>query len=246
MKIQLFLKSCLVFFLFVKIASAQDVKQGMNHGADHAQIYHAFTLEAESGQARDGKARSLDLDGWIGGDDNRLWLKSEQKTFGKYDKKSEVQALYGRNISQFWDAQVGIRHDFRTDFSSQQINYLTVALEGLAPQMFETNAQIFLSDQGNYSARLKQEVDILLTQRLIMQPYFEAEVFAQDVPKIEVKSGLAEIEAGIVTRYEISRKFAPYFALRYHTKTFSTANLARQTGERVDNFIASVGLRLRF
>ncbi|NBV28943.1 hypothetical protein EBS02_08020 [bacterium] len=107
------------------------------------------------------------------------------------------------------------------------MNYLTVGLEGLAPYMFETIAQIFLSDQGNYSARFKQEVDIFITQRLIMQPYFETEIFAQDVEKLEVKSGISDLELGLITRYEISRKFAPYFALRYHTKTFGTANLAK-------------------
>ena len=218
----------------------------MHHGGDTPQIFHAFTVEGDAGGAKDGSAKALDIDGWIGGDVNRLWLKSEKKTFGKYDKKSEVQALYGRNISQFWDAQIGARHDFSTDFSSQNVNYLTRGLQGLAPYLFETNVQFFLSDQGNYSARLKQEIDILITQKLIAQPYFEAEFFAQNVPKLEVKSGLAEVEAGILTRYEISRKFAPYFALRYNTKTFGTANFAKNNGDRVNNFIGSIGLWLRF
>jgi len=34
--------------------------------------------------------------------------------------------------------------------------------------------------------------------------------------------------------------------LRYHTKTFGTADLAKQLGQRVDNFIAAVGIRLKF
>jgi copper resistance protein B len=229
-------------FLLLQTVYASEIR----HGDNNWQIFHAFTFEGDLGAAQDGNAKALDLSGWIGGDVNRLWLKSEQKTFGQYDKKSEIQALYGRNISQFWDAQIGIRHDFSTDFSAQQPNYLTVGFEGLASYMFETNARIFLSDQGNYSARIKQEIDIFITQKLISQPYFEAEFFAQNVPNQEVKSGLAEIEAGILTRYEISRKFAPYFALRYHAKTFSTASLARNTGQRVDNFIASAGIRLRF
>ncbi len=234
-------------FLISLLFLSQNVNaEEMKHGSDGPSIYHAFTAEGEIGEARDGRAKGFDLDGWMGGDDNRLWLKSEQKSFGQYDQKSEVQALYGRNISQFWDAQIGMRHDFSTDFTSNNVNYLTVALEGLAPYMFETNVQLFLSDQGNYSARFKQEVDILLTQRLIMQPYIEAEMFVQNVPKLQVKSGLAEIETGIVTRYEMSRKFAPYIAFRYHTKTGSTANLSQKLGDRVDNFIASVGLRVRF
>lgn len=233
-------------FFLILFLIPQPVFAATSHGGDHPQIFHAFTVETDIGGAKDGGAQTFDLDGWIGNDYDRLWLKSEQKTFGEYDQKSEIQALYGKNISQFWDAQFGVRHDFRTDFSSQNVNYLTLGFEGLAPYFFETNAQIFLSDQGNYSARLKQEIDVLITQKLIMQPYFEAEFFAQNVPKLNVKSGLAEIEAGILTRYEITRKFAPYLALRYHTKTFNTANLAQKNGERVNDAILSIGLRLKF
>jgi copper resistance protein B len=138
-----------------------------------------------------------------------------------------------------------LRHDFSADFTSQSLNYLTIGLEGLAPYLFETNAKIFISEKGNYSARLRQEVDILITQKLIMQPYFEAEFFAQDVERIKVRSGLAEIEAGILTRYEITRKFAPYFALRYHAKTFGTAHM-NNDNERINDVIMSVGIRIRF
>jgi copper resistance protein B len=88
-------------------------------------------------------------------------------------------------------------------------------------------------------------VDILITQKLIMQPYFEAEFFAQDVERIKVRSGLAEIETGILTRYEISRKFAPYFALRYHAKTFGTAHV-KNDNERINDVIMSVGIRIKF
>ena len=78
----------------------------------------------------------------------------------------------------------------------------------------------------------------MLTQKLIMQPYLETEIFAQDVRKLEVESGISDFEVGVMTRYEITRKFAPYVAFRYHTKTFGTANLAKKLGQRVDNFIA--------
>lgn len=243
MKTRIFLKFSGAFFLLVKIASAADVQE-MHH--DHQQIFHAFTVEGDVGEARDGSSKSFDISGWVGGDYNRMWLKSEKKNYGNFEEKFEVQALYSRNFSQFWDAQIGASHDFSTDFTSQNVNYFTIGLEGLAPQSFETEAQIFLSDEGNYSARLKQEVDIFLTQKLIMQPYFETEIFTQDVEKLEVRSGISDFEIGLMTRYEISRKFAPYFALRYHAKTFGTADLARQIGERVDNFIVAVGVRLRF
>lgn len=246
MRAKFFLKSCLVFFLFAKVALAEDVVQGMNHGDDHQQIFHAFTVEADVGEARDGRSKGFDLSGWIGGDYNRLWLKSEKKKYGDDEEEFEAQALYSRNIAQFWDVQIGVTHDFSTDSTSQNLNYLTIGLEGLAPQMFETEAQLFLSEKGNYSARFKQEVDIFITQRLITQPYFETEIFAQDVEELEARSGISDLEFGIMTRYEITRKFAPYFALRYRTKTFGTADLAKQLSQRVDNFIVAGGVRLRF
>jgi copper resistance protein B len=218
----------------------------MQHGDDHPKIFHAFTLDSDLGKARDGSAKAFELDGWVGGDFNRLWLKSENKSFGKYDKKSEVQALYGRNISKFWDAQIGLRHDFTTDFSSQRVSYLSAGFQGLAPYIFETEAHVFLSDRGNFSARVKQKIDILLTQKLIAQPYFEADLFAQNVPQLAFKSGLSELEFGVLTRYEISKKFSPYFSLRYNRKTFGTAKLAQKNNDRVSDFIIGIGLRLRF
>lgn len=232
--------------LFLVFLLPKNLFASSEHGKDHAQIFHAFTVEADVGEAQDGSSKGFDLSGWVGGDYDRLWLNSEKKNYGNYEELFEVQALYSKNFSQFWDAQIGVSHDFSTDFTPTNVNYLTIGLEGLAPYLFETKAQIFLSDQGNYSARFKQEVDVFLTQKLIMQPYFETEIFAQNIPKLEVKSGISDFEIGVATRYEITRKFAPYFALRYHTKTFGTADLAKQLGERVDNFIVAVGLRLRF
>ena len=234
------------FAIFLMIFFSVKNLFAAEHGDDHAQIFHAFTLEADVGEARDGKSKGFDFSGWVGGDYDRLWLNSEKKNYGNYEEKFEVQALYSKNFSQFWDAQIGVSHDFSTDFTTQNVNYLTIGLEGLAPQWFETKAQIFLSDQGNYSVRFKQEVDILITQKLITQPYFETEIFTQDVKKLEVERGISDFEIGVATRYEITRKFAPYLALRYHTKTFGTANFAKRAGERVDNFIIAVGVRLRF
>lgn len=241
------LNKLFVFFFLISVFSSKQVfADHVDHVANHQNIFHSFVLEGDVGEARDGRSKSFDFDGFIGGDYNRLWLKSEKKNYGNFEEKFEAQALYSRNISQFWDAQAGIAHDFSTDFTKKNVNYVVVALEGLAPQSFETQAQIFLSDKGNYSARFKQELDIFLTQRLIAQPYFEVEFFAQDVDELEVKRGISDFEIGVMTRYEITRKFAPYFALRYHTKTFSTAKFAEKLGERVDNFIGAVGIRLRF
>lgn len=209
---------------------------------DSSVIFHAFTLEADSGEARDGNVQSWDLNGWVGGDYNRLWLKSEGEVAQGGTESSNVEILYGRNISQFWDFQMGAR----LDFQEESISYLEIGFEGLAPQSFETEIHGFLSEDGDFSLRLRQEVDIFLTQWLITQPYLELEAFSQDVANQEIKSGISRVEIGIITRYEITRKFAPYFALKYDSKTFSTADLAKKNGNRVSDFSAAIGIRLRF
>jgi len=236
------------FLFFVKLAQAEE----MQHGDDQ-QIFHEFTLSSEFGEARDNRERFLEFEGWIGGDYNRLWLDYENKIFYKHEKEEQIEALYSRNISEFWDAKIGIRHDFANNFpteenepQSKKLDYLTLALDGVAPFMIDTNLEIYLSENSDWSAKLECSSDISLTQKLITTPYVEGDFFAQAVPELDVKSGLAEIETGIVTRYEITRKFAPYFALRYHAQTFSTANIGLKNHERVDDFIVAGGIRLTF
>ena len=118
--------------------------------------------------------------------------------------------------------------------------------EGLAPYFFETEAHLFVSDEGDVSARLRQENDFLITQRLILQPYLEANFYAQDVADKEIGAGLSNGEIGLQTRYEITRKFAPYLDLRYERKFGETSSIAKSNGEDNNDFIAAIGLRIMF
>ncbi|PIR33660.1 MAG: copper resistance protein CopB [Alphaproteobacteria bacterium CG11_big_fil_rev_8_21_14_0_20_44_7] len=214
-----------------------------SHKAEHGgQIFHAFRLEADVGAGQDDPIASWDFDGWIGGDVNKLWLKSEGEVADGNTEQAEFWALYSRNVATFWDAQIGIRHDTQPESTS----YLALGVEGLAPYFFETEAHLFVSDEGDVSARIRQENDFLITQRLIIQPYVEANLYAQDVADQEVGAGLANAEFGLQTRYEITRKFAPYVDLRYERKFGETSSIAKKNGEDNDDFIASIGLRLMF
>jgi copper resistance protein B len=150
--------------------------------------------------------------------------------------------MYSRNVAEFWDAQVGIRYDEQPNSTA----YMVAGFEGLAPYFFETEAHLFVSDEGDVSARIRQENDLLITQKLIAQPYIEVNFSAQDVLEQEIGAGLTSGEFGIQTRYEITRKFAPYIDARYERKFGETSNIAKEHGENQDDFIASVGLRVMF
>ncbi len=206
------------------------------------EIYHSFRLETDYGAGKTGPVASWDLDGWIGTDENKLWLKSEGENTDGQTEQAEFWALYSRNVAMFWDVQAGVRYDTQPESTG----YAVLGVEGLAPYFFETEAHLFISDEGDVSARLREENDFLVTQKLILQPYAEINLFAQDVPKQDVGAGISTGEIGLQTRYEMARKFAPYIDVKYEQKFGETSSIAKRAGEDNNNFIAAIGLRLMF
>lgn len=221
--------------------AADDMAKELQH--EHGgQIFHMFRLEADAGVNRGDAVQSWDLDGWIGTDENKLWIKSEgERNDGKLES-AEFWALYSRNIATFWDAQAGIRYDSQP----KSTTYLTLGFTGLAPYYFETEAHLFISDDGDVTARLREENDFLITQKLILQPYAEINLAAQDVHELDIGSGIVDGQIGLQTRYEFTRKFAPYIDVHYGRKFGETASIARSEGEDRDELVGAVGLRLMF
>lgn len=209
------------------------------HGGE---TFHMFRLETDYGANKDGGVGSWDWEGWVGTDENKLWLKSEGEYADGKLQEGEAWALYSRNIATFWDAQAGIRQDF----GENNTTYATFGFTGLAQYYFETEAHLFISDKGHVSARLRQENDLLLTQKLIMQPYAEVNLYLQDAPESDAGAGIGDGKIGLQTRYEFTRKFAPYVDVHYGKKFGETASIARSDGEETNELVGSVGLRLMF
>ena len=229
-----------LFALSSANAIAEELLMEEAHGQ---QLFHSFRLEAQTGNARrEGAVQEWNFDGWIGGDSDKLWIKSEGERLAGRMEKAEFQALYSRNIATFWDAQIGLRQNT----SPQPDTYLTLGFEGLAPYYFETQAHLFISDKGYISARLSEENDILLTQQLITKPYAQVELSLANDKKQQLGAGLSRTMIGIQTRYEFTRKLAPYVDVRYERAFGNTAGILQQEGETGDDFIVSVGLRIMF
>ena len=210
---------------------------------DGAPLFHAFRLELDAGENRDNESiSSWNLDGWVGGDDNKLWLKSEGAVAGHNTQTSENWAMYSRNVATFWDAQAGVRYDNRPESTS----YFVAGVTGLAPYHFETEAHFFASEDGDVSFRLREENDFLLTQKIILQPYLEFNVFAQDVKDLDMGSGLSDASAGLQLRYEITRKFAPYIEVSYESLFGETADIADAKGEHTSDSTITAGIRFMF
>lgn len=182
--------------------------------------------------------------GWFGGDYNRVWLKTDGASLSDGGvEEAEGQLLYSRLVAPFWDFQAGLRYDEKPKPSR---SYAVLGVQGLAPYWFELEAAAFVSEKGDVSARLEAEYDILLTQRLIMQPRFETNLAAQKVEALGIGQGFSDVELGLRMRYEIRREFAPYVGVSWSRKLGDTADFARQAGEDADNFAVVAGVRVWF
>lgn len=210
------------------------------------EIFAVFRGDRLEYQTAEGNEKLLwDVQAWVGSDDNKLWLKSEGAWLIDPEEfeEAESELFFSRNIARFWDLQIGIRHDFKPD---PDRTFAALGVEGLAPYWFEVEATAYVSEDGDISAGFEAEYDLLLSQRLILQPRFETRIALQEVEKYGVGQGINDIELGARLRYEIRRKFAPYIGISWSRKLGETADLAQDEGEdtSVVSFVA--GLRVWF
>jgi copper resistance protein B len=210
--------------------------------AMEAGVFHMLRGEIDATEVDSADLVTWDGAAWIGGDVNKLWLKTEGESEVGDVAGAEVQALWSRNIADFWDLQAGVRVDLEPDTTA----HLAFGVQGLAPYRFETEATAFVSEDGDLSVRLHQSFDLHLTQRLIAEPYVELEAYAQDIAERGVGAGLAHGEVGLQTRYEITRKFAPYIDLAWEGALGETASITRANGGDVSATSARAGVRFWF
>ena len=103
-----------------------------------------------------------------------------------------------------------------------------------------------MSPEGDVSARFTGAYDLFVTQRLILQPRFEARAAVQDQEKFGIGPGLNDIDVGLRLRYEIRREFAPYVGVNFRQQYGDTARYARDGGDDTLQWSFVVGTRIWF
>lgn len=218
-------------------AAAEDMLDGQM-----SSLFIIDRLEYRRGEGAD--SINWNAQGWIGGDYNRLWLKTNGIKLGNDAvEEAEVQLLFSRLIAPFWDLQAGVRYD---DKPHPSRSYAVLGVQGVAPYWLDIEAAAFASDEGELSARLAAEYDLTITQRLILQPSVETNLAAQRVEEPAVGQGINDVELGLRLRYEIRRELAPYVGISWLRKMGATANIARSAGLDADLFAVVAGIRAWF
>ncbi|TFF36813.1 copper resistance protein B [Pseudomonas sp. RIT623] len=188
-------------------------------------------------------AVSWNATAWVGGDVDRLWLRSEGEREQGKTHKAELQALWGHAISPWWELVGGVRQDFKP--ASGQ-TWAAFGIQGAPLYGLELEATAYAGERQQTALRLEAGYAMLLTNRWILEPTVEVNLFARNDADREQASGLAESEVGLRLRYEISRGFAPYVGVSFNRLHGNRANQAREDGEDIGQTRLVAGVRLRF
>ena len=182
-------------------------------------------------------------EGWLGTDEDKVWLRTEGRLSNGEMDDGIHELFYSRAITTYFNALVGGRYDLD---SKPGRGWGAIGIEGLAPQFFRVGLTGYVSGDGHFGAKVEGSYDLLLTQRLILQPQFEANFYTKDDPARQTGPGLSELDVGLRLRYEITRKVAPYVGVSYLGRFGGTANYVREGGGNPDEIRFLLGLRTWF
>jgi copper resistance protein B len=184
---------------------------------------------------------SWDTTSWLGTDIHRVWFRAEgDRAKGRFEQ-AQLQLLYGRAVSRWWQAVAGVRQDLR---AGAPRTAAALGLVGLAPYWFHVEASLFAEPNGRAHLRLETEYELLVTNRLVLQPLAEVEIYTRPDREQQLGRGLSTLDAGVRLRYEIRREFAPYVGVVWHRTFFETSTLHRAAGRRDQGVAAVVGVRV--
>ena len=209
----------------------------------------------EHAQGGGASATDWEAEAWIGRDFDKFGLRSEGGRAGG-NTDARLEAFWDHAFASYWDWQLGVRHDFgsgpkpspaaatglRDTGAPARRDWAAFGVQGLAPYWFEIEATAYVGDGGRTALRLRAQYELLLTQRLIVQPEFEANLYGKSDRARGIADGLSDADLGLRLRYEIRREIAPYIGI-VRKQRFGDAGFATHAGTEVQ-FVT--GLRIWF
>lgn len=184
-----------------------------------------------------------EVNGWLGRDLQKFWFKSEGEYEDNEVHSSEYQFLYGWAIAPYWDLQAGWRLDNKPE---PERNWLAVGVQGIAPYFVETEATLFIGEEDMSAVRLEFEYELMLTQKWVIKPEFELNIYGNNDREKGIGSGLSEMELSVRLLYEIRREFAPYIGINYEKSLGNTADYADSAGEESSETELAIGIHAWF
>ncbi|MEP4348592.1 MAG: copper resistance protein B, partial [Marinobacter sp.] len=203
--------------------------------------------EFEYRSSDDGEELGVwNADAFYGTDELKLrWISKGEYSLEERAYESLENQLVGQvPISKFFDAKAGVRFDTP---EGPDRTYAVLGVAGLAPQWFEVDANLYVSNEGETSAELDAEYELLLTNYWILSATLDATVAFSEDREIGIGKGLVSTETGLRLRYDlIDRAFSPYVGVVHERKYGDSADLAEASGGGTEDWFAVIGARIAF
>jgi copper resistance protein B len=213
-------------------------------GMDDRKPFGKLMLDEFEWQDGDGGASfGWDAAAWYGGDVHKLRIEAEGERTSGGTRESRTELLWERILTPWWSIRAGARHDAGTGPAR---DWAAFGFAGLAPGFIEVEAALYAGEGGRGAARLTTHLDLLLTQRLILQPEAELNAYTRGDAARLIGAGLSDLTLGLRLRYEIRREFAPYFGVVWAAHFGDSADLRRGAGESDKEATLIAGVRAWF
>jgi copper resistance protein B len=184
-----------------------------------------------------------DLEAWFGQTYDRAVLKAEGDIENGDLAEARTELLWGHAIAPYWDTQVGLRYD---SGEGPNRTWLAAGIEGLAPYWFDLEVTGYVGQSSRTALRVDASYEMLMTQRLILEPRLEANFYGKDDLERGLGSGLADLTLALRLRYEVRRELAPYFGIEWINQYGGTEDLTRAAGKDPSDSRIVMGLRFWF
>ena len=192
----------------------------------------------------DSDSTVYDVKAWYGTTYDRFVIKAEGDIADGTLEESSTDLLWGHAFNAFFDTHLGVRLDQFNEGKDRQ--WLAFGVQGLAPYWFEVDVTAYVGDDGRTALSAEAEYELLLTQRLILQPRAELNLYGKDDADNGLGSGLSDLAVGLRLRYEFSRQFAPYIGVEWTDTYGDTADYRRAVGQDTSGTQFVAGLRFWF
>lgn len=229
------------------IAAPADTEQAAAfphlHSHGHMDSPHLISVQIERFELHQGDGeKGMAWDGalYMGNAFNKLWLRSEGERMDGMTHHADLRFFGSHAISPWWEATLGLARQYG---EGPNRNFLMVGVQGEAQHFLDTYASLYAGASGQLGLAVELEKELLLTNRLILQPRVELRAWLKDDIPRTVGHGLSDFSAGLRLRYEIRREFAPYVGVEWAKKFGETGELVRLAGEDDSALHAVAGFR---
>jgi copper resistance protein B len=235
--------------LLIKSSVMHEPPSHADHSAEHGgQIYQSseFTTKWLNDKSGNG-AWQTQLESRIGTDENKLFIQLNAEKAESEQTSYDTKFMYSRAVKDFWDFQAGVRYVYTPENKEEKNQtYGAVGINGLAPYFFDTDIYMYVGKDDQLLFSLESDRDVLLTQKLILKPYLDLEVVANDHSKYAKKTGVSHASLGVETRYEITKKIMPYIDVSYGYEKGDKATAWQDRTDSEKGWLYGAGIQFNF